>query len=69
MPIKSESDVIFCLQLIGQTLICTLHLSKHKSIDHLCINPILWIGSYPTDRINTQVIYRLQVPDNFVNKT
>ena len=25
--------------------------------------------SYPVDRINTQVIYRLAVPDNFVNKT
>ena len=25
--------------------------------------------SYPVDRINTQVTYRLQVPDTLVNKT
>ena len=44
LPTKSDSDVILCLQLLSKTLTCTLHLSKHESIDHLCINPILWIG-------------------------
>ena len=34
---------------------CTLHLRIRESIDHLCINPILWI------RINTQVIYRFNL--------
>ena len=41
---KSDSDVILCLQLLSKTLTCTLHLSMQGSIDHLCINPILWIG-------------------------
>ena len=27
VPTKSDSDVIFCLQLLGKTLACTLHLS------------------------------------------
>ena len=44
VPTKSDSDVILCLQLLSKTLTCTLHLSKRESIDHLCINPILWIG-------------------------
>ena len=26
-PVKSDSDVIFCLQLLSKTLTCTLHLS------------------------------------------
>ena len=30
--------------LISKTLNYTLHLSSCESIDHLCINPILWIG-------------------------
>ena len=41
---KSDSDVMFCLQLLSKTLTCTLHLSYYESIDHLCINPILRIG-------------------------
>ena len=44
VPAKSDSDVIFCLQLLSKTLICTFHLSKRESIDHLCINPIRRIG-------------------------
>ena len=47
MPAKSDSDVIFCLQLFSKTLTCTHHLkclSSCESIDHLCINPILQIG-------------------------
>ena len=44
MPTKSDSDVILCLQLPSKTLTCTLHLSIREPIDHLCINPILWIG-------------------------
>ena len=44
VPAKSDSDEILCLQLFSKTLTCTLQLSKRKSIDHLCINPILWIG-------------------------
>ena len=27
VPTKSDSDVIFCFQLLSSTLICTLHLS------------------------------------------
>ena len=27
VPTKSDSDVIFCLQLLSKTLTCTLHLS------------------------------------------
>ena len=34
LPAKSDSDVMFCLQVIRGL----------ESIDHLCINPILWIG-------------------------
>ena len=26
VPTKSDSDVIFCLQLLSKTLTCTLHL-------------------------------------------
>ena len=44
LPAKSDSDVIFCLQVLSKALSCTLHLSKPESIDHVCINPILWIG-------------------------
>ena len=44
LPAKSDSDVVFCLQLLSKTLTCTLHMSKCKSMDHMCINPILRIG-------------------------
>ena len=44
LPVKSDSDVVFCLQLLCKTLFCTLHLSLRESIDHLSINPILQIG-------------------------
>ena len=27
VPAKSDSDVVFCLQLLSKTLTCTLHLS------------------------------------------
>ena len=27
VPTKSDSDVMFCLQLLSKTLTCTLHLS------------------------------------------
>ena len=30
--------------MLSKTLTCKLHLSERESIDHLCINPILWIG-------------------------
>ena len=40
LPTKSDSDIIFCLQLSSKTL----HLSYRKSIDHLCINPFCRIG-------------------------
>ena len=59
VPTKSDSDVIFCLQLLNKTLTCTFHLSYRESIDHLID---------PSDRINTHVVYRLYVPDDFVNK-
>ena len=44
VPTKSDNDVILCLQLPSKTLTCTLQLSLRKSIDHLCINPILIIS-------------------------
>ena len=44
VPTKNDSDVVLCLQLLSKTLTCTLHLSIRESIDHLCINAILWIG-------------------------
>ena len=44
VPTKSNSDVILCLQLPSQTLMSKLHLNQLKLIDHLCFNPILWIG-------------------------
>ena len=44
VPTKSDSDVVFCLQLLSKTLTCSLHLSLRESIDHMCINPIMWIG-------------------------
>ena len=44
VPTKSDRDVILCLQLLSKILTCTIHLSYLESIDHLCINPILWIG-------------------------
>ena len=44
VPTKSDSDIL-CLQLLlSKILTYTLHLSYGQSIDHLCINPILWIG-------------------------
>ena len=37
LPAKSDSDVIFCLQLLSKILTCTLHLSLGESIDHLLV--------------------------------
>ena len=34
LPVKNDSDVMFCLQIIRDL----------ESIDHLCINPIRRIG-------------------------
>ena len=45
VPNKSDSDVLFCLQLLSKTLTCTLHLSYNfELIDHVCINSILRRG-------------------------
>ena len=44
LPAKSDSDILFCLQLFNKILTCTLHLSYCESIYHMCINPILQIG-------------------------
>ena len=44
LPAKSDSDGMFCLQLLSKTLTCTLHLSLCELIDHLCINPSPRIG-------------------------
>ena len=43
VPTKSDSDALFCLQLLSKTFTCTLQFSLRESIDHLCINPIHWI--------------------------
>ena len=32
LPAKSDSDVVFCLQLLSKTLTCTLHFSYCKLI-------------------------------------
>ena len=45
VPSKNDIDIVPCLQLLSKPLTCTLHLSYCESIDHSCINPILWIGS------------------------
>ena len=44
VPTKSDSDVVFGLQLMSETLTFARHLSWRDSIDHPCINPILRIG-------------------------
>ena len=44
VPTKSDSDVILYLQLLSNTLTCTLHLSIRSSIDHLRIYPIPRLG-------------------------
>ena len=59
MPTKSDSDIIFCLQLLSKTLICTLHLSLCESIGHLCINPILQIGLIHKWSINSKFVITL----------
>ena len=41
---KSDSGVVFCLQLLSRIFTYTLHLSLCESIDHLCIYPLLQIG-------------------------
>ena len=61
LPAKSDSDVVFCLQLLSKTLTYTLHLMR--------IDRSLMYLSYPVDMINTQVIYRFLVTDNCVNIT
>ena len=40
MQAKSESDVIFFLQLLSKILTCTLHLASRESMDHLRIGLI-----------------------------
>ena len=47
LPVKDNSDVILCLQLLNKTLTCTLHLRIRESIGHMCIL---------VDRINTNLI-------------
>ena len=59
VPIKSDSDVILCLQLLSKTLTSKLHLSIRESIDHLCINPILWIGLIHTCSIDSKSLMTL----------
>ena len=41
VQIKSDSDVMVCLQLLSKTYTCTLDFSLCQSIDHLCIDPFL----------------------------
>ena len=43
VPTKCDSYVLLCLQLLSEKIACTFHLTLRKSIDHLCINPILRI--------------------------
>ena len=60
VPTKNDSDIVPCLQLLSKTLTCTLHLSYCESLDHLCINPILWIGSIHEWHINPKTLISLQ---------
>ena len=60
MPTKSDSDIIFCLQLLSKTLTCTLYLSLRESIDHLCNNPILRIGVKHKCSIDSKSLVTLQ---------
>ena len=53
VPTKSDIDVKLCLQSISKTLTCTPNLELTR------IDRSLVYQSYPEDRINTQVIYRL----------
>ena len=59
VPTKSDIGAIFCLQLLSKTLTCTLNLSLRESRDHLCINPILWIGLIHTCSINYKSLITL----------
>ena len=61
MRTKSDSDVILCLQLLSKNYLST-------SLDLMRIDRSLVYKFYPEDMINTQVIYRLQVLNNVVNK-
>ena len=49
VPTKSDSDVIFCLQLPSKILTCSFYLRKGKSIDHLCINSRSTVVSTKSD--------------------
>ena len=49
---KSDSDVIFCLQVLTKTLSCT-------PLDLTRIDRSLVYKSYPADSVNREVIYRL----------
>ena len=42
VPTKSDSDVLFCLQLLSKVLTLAHQLSYHESIDHL------WTGGLTT---------------------
>ena len=55
VPTKGDSDVILCLELLSKTQTCTLHLT----LELTSIDRSLVYLSYPEDRINAQVIYRL----------
>ena len=45
------------------------NINLYTPLELARIDRSLVYKSYPQDMINTQVIYRLQIPDNFVNKT
>ena len=62
VPTKNDSDVILFI-------IAKSNINLYTPLELTRIDRSLVLLSYPADRLNTQVIYRLQVPDTFVNKT
>ena len=53
VPTKSDSDVIFCLQLLRKIT------NLYTPLDLARIDRSLVYLSYPADRINTKFIYQL----------
>ena len=54
--------------LSAAVVIGALRVNLYTALKSMRIDKSLMYLSHPEDRINTQVIYRLQAPVNFVNK-
>ena len=60
VPTKSDSGVIFCLQLLCKNITLYTPLKLRESIDYLCINPILQIGLIHKRPIDYKLMLILQ---------